>query len=132
MDGGTNAQPRVSATKFTALTDGVSYAQNESIRFSGTTTDWVWLSNNGATFNFKKGAQYLVSVFYTPTTGAGGIQPVGCMQGYSNADVWKTGSLTFLVDTTSSSTDQTGSIASGNANTYVWFIVTVVHLGGGA
>ena len=135
MDGSTNA------IKHKQPSDGVmfmaennTYTNGEQIVFSGHTgvpAYGVSLSSNGKSITFAQGYKYLVSVYFTPTSRDGGIQGVGAIQGYANATVWKTSGFTAIVDARSQA--QSGSIQNNTdpSNTFVWFAITVVNLGGG-
>jgi len=131
--GGTNAQ-RKSADGISFVGVSKTYASGESIQFGlgqGTSCEGVGLTNGDTTFTFAKGYKYLVDVTFTPTTVNGGVQGIGAIQGYSNAPVWNTSGFSNIVDARAAATS--GSIQNGtNANnTFVWFIVTILNLGGG-
>ena len=133
MRGATNAQDAPSSgVSFVVVSK--TYASGDYIQFSlglGTSAKGVSLANGDTTFSFAKGYKYLIICNFTPSTVDGGIQGIGAIQGYANAKVWDTGGFSNIVDARDGA--KSGSIQNTTSanNTFVWFQVTILNLGGG-
>ena len=125
MLGDTNAniQTLVEAVQYGAV-GNTTYAQNAKIKFelSGQSKPWCSLASNQTDFTLTSG-MYLMTYSFTPTTTATGISG---FNSYSNADVWKTGSFTTIINVSSTRTDYL--LCNGNASQFVWFVLTIVRL----
>ena len=121
----TNALARKLETVQYGEVGNTTYAQNAKIKFglSGQSKTWCSLASNQTDFTLTAGI-YLITYSFTPTTTATGISGFNT---YSNADVWKTGSFTTILNVSSTYTGYL--FCNGNASQFVWFVFTIVRLG---